>query len=141
MAPTSVSPAAPARPDVTLTPLERDEPHCLYVATARPAVLAPPLRTDARTEVAVIGAGYTGLSTALHLAERGVAATLLEAHEPGWGAAGRNGGQGNAGLKHEPNEVERALGEVYGPRLVRLAGGAPPYLFPLIARVGNDCEA
>src|SRR3984957_15888839 len=129
------------RPDVAPTPLGRAEPHCLYVATARSAVSAPPLRTDARTEVAVVGAGYTGLSTALHLAERGVAVTLLEAHEPGWGAAGRNGGQVNPGLKHEPDEVERDLGEVYGPRLVRLAGEAPGYLFALIARPGIDCEA
>ncbi len=79
----SAGPGAPLRPDVTSTPLEVDEPRCLYVATARPAVLAPPLQTDARTEVAVVGAGYTGLSTALHLAERGVAVTLLEAHERG----------------------------------------------------------
>jgi glycine/D-amino acid oxidase-like deaminating enzyme len=131
----------PPRPGSTLTPLQRDEPRCLYVATARPAVSTPPLRTDARTEVAVVGAGYTGLSTALHLAERGVAVTLLEAHEPGWGAAGRNGGQVNAGLKHEPDEVERDLGNVYGPRLVRLAGEAPAFLFRLIARLGIDCEA
>jgi len=141
MTPASVGPGAPPRPDVTPTRLGRDEPRCLYVATARPAVSAPPLRTDARTEVAVVGAGYTGLSTALHLAERGVGVTLLEAHEPGWGAAGRNGGQVNPGLKHEPDKVERDLGNVYGPRLVRLAGEAPGYLFDLIARLGIDCEA
>src|ERR1700676_1226372 len=134
MAPTSVGPDAPPRPEVALTPLERDEPRCLYVATARPAVSAPPLRTDARTEVVVVGAGYTGLSTALHLAERGVAVALLEAHEPGWGAAGRNGGQVNAGLKHEPDDVERDLGDVYGPRLVRLAGEAPGLFLGLSAR-------
>ncbi len=91
------------------TPLQQDAPQCLYPATARPAVATPPLRADMRTAVAVVGAGYTGLSTALHLAERGTAVTLLEAHEPGWGAAGRNGGQVNAGLKHEPDEVERHL--------------------------------
>lgn len=124
-----------------MTPLERDEPRCLYLATARGAVWTEPLRTDARAEVAVVGAGYTGLSTALHLAERGVAVTLLEAREPGWGAAGRNGGQVNAGLKHEPDDVERDLGEVFGPKLVRLAGDAPNYLFALIARLGIDCEA
>jgi glycine/D-amino acid oxidase-like deaminating enzyme len=124
-----------------LSPLERDEPRCLYLATARGAVPSPPLREDARTEVVVVGAGYTGLSTALHLAERGVAVTLLEAHEPGWGAAGRNGVQVNAGLKHEPDEAERDLGDVYGPRLVRLAGEAPAYLFGLISRLGIDCEA
>lgn len=123
------------------TPLERDAPLCLYAATARAPVPTPPLRSDARTEIAVVGAGYTGLSAALHLAERGVAVTLLEAHEPGWGAAGRNGGQVNAGLKHEPDAVERHLGKIYGPRLVQLAGEAPAYLFRLIARLDLECEA
>ena len=123
------------------TPLEHDAPQCLYLATARPAVPTPPLRTDTRAEVAIVGAGYTGLSTALHLAESGKAVILLEAHEPGWGAAGRNGGQVNAGLKHEPDEVERHLGPVYGPRLVQLAGDAPAYLFGLVDRLGIACEA
>lgn len=123
------------------TPLQLDAPQCLYLATARPAVPTPPLRADVRAEVAVVGGGYTGLSTALQLAERGTAVTLLEAHEPGWGAAGRNGGQVNAGLKHEPDEVEQHFGAIYGPRLVQLAGHAPAYLFGLIERLGIECEA
>jgi len=67
--------------------------------------------------------------------------TLLETHEPGWGAAGRNGGQVNAGLKHEPDEIEHQLGSTYGARLVQLAGEAPARLFALIDRLGIDCEA
>lgn len=123
------------------TSLQHDAPQCLYAATAGTSAPLAPLTTDARTEVAVVGAGYTGLSTALHLAERGTAVVLLEAHEPGWGAAGRNGGQVNAGLKHEPDEVERHFGETYGPRLVQFAGGAPAYLFELVDRLGIQCEA
>ena len=123
------------------SPLELDAPGCLYATTAVPAVEAPPLAADLRVEVAVVGGGYTGLSAALHLAERGRRVALLEAHEPGWGAAGRNGGQVNAGLKHEPDEVERAFGPVFGPRLVQLAGGAPQFLFELIARHRIECEA
>jgi glycine/D-amino acid oxidase-like deaminating enzyme len=123
------------------TALELDAPGCLYTATATPPVEAPPLDGDRRAEVVVIGAGYTGLSAALHLAGRGREVALLEAHEPGWGAAGRNGGQVNAGLKHEPDTVERDLGPVYGPRLVRLAGDAPEFLFALIERHRIDCEA
>ena len=91
--------------------------------------------------MAIVGAGYTGLSAALHLAERGRAVAVLEAHEPGWGAAGRNGGQVNPGLKHEPDEVERDLGAEAGARLVRLAADAPGYLFGLIERFGIDCES
>jgi len=92
-------------------------------------------------DVAIVGAGYTGLSAALCLAEQGHRVVVLEAHVAGWGAAGRNGGQVNAGLKHEPDTVERDLGPVYGPRMVRLAGEAPDYLFGLIDRLGIDCEA
>ncbi len=113
----------------------------VYGLTASPPVSMPELREEIRTQVAVIGAGYTGLSAALSLAEQGVATTLLEAHEPGWGAAGRNGGQVNAGLKHEPDDIEHDLGPVYGPRLVRLAGEAPGCLFKLVHRHQIECEA
>lgn len=89
----------------------------------------------------MIGAGYTGLSTALHLAQRGVDVIVLEQHEPGWGAAGRNGGQVNPGLKHEPATIERDLGPELGARLVRLGAEAPDYLFRLIERYGIPCEA
>ncbi len=122
-------------------PLQRDAPGCVYLSTARAAVPTPPLKEDTVADVAVVGAGYTGLSAALSLAERGHRTVVLEAHEPGWGAAGRNGGQVNAGLKHEPDTVEQDLGPVYGPRMVQLASQAPDYLFGLIERLGIDCEA
>jgi glycine/D-amino acid oxidase-like deaminating enzyme len=123
------------------TALELDAPHCLYPATAIAPAPAPELSEDARTEILIIGGGYTGLSTALHLAERGRTVALLEAREPGFGAAGRNGGQVNAGLKYEPDEAERALGPVYGPRLLALSLRAPEFLFGLIERLGIECEA
>lgn len=113
----------------------------VYAGSAPPYAPTPALARDIRVETVVIGAGFTGLSTALHLAEHGRSVALLEAHEPGWGAAGRNGGQVNAGLKHEPDVVVRHLGVEYGPRLVRLAGGAPEFLFGLIERLGIQCEA
>ena len=69
------------------TPLELDAPGCLYAATAVPPVPTPALAGEVRVEVAVVGGGYTGLSAALHVAERGRRVALLESHEPGWGAA------------------------------------------------------
>ncbi len=116
-------------------------PAGLYAMTAPPAPTTPALSTATKAEVVVVGGGYTGLSTALHLAERGRDVVLLEAEEPGWGAAGRNGGQVNAGLKHEPAEVLARLGAAYGERLVRLAAGGPDYVFELIARHRIECEA
>lgn len=67
-------------------------PPSLWAATAPPAPPTPTLAESAGTDVLVIGAGYTGLSTALHLAEAGVAVRVVEARQPGWGASGRNGG-------------------------------------------------
>jgi glycine/D-amino acid oxidase-like deaminating enzyme len=123
------------------TPLARDLPTCLYHETAPPAPAAEPLTNDARVETVVIGGGYTGLSTALHLAERGRTVAVLEAREPGWGAAGRNGGQVNAGLKEEPDDLLRKLGPVYGPRMARFALEGPDFLFKLIERLRIDCGA
>ena len=96
-------------------------PPSLYADTARPPVEAPPLDGDRNVSVAVIGGGFTGLSAALHLAERGADVAVLEAHEPGWGASGRNGGQVNPGLKGDPDEVERLFGPELGRRMARRA--------------------
>ncbi len=113
----------------------------VYPETAEPAVPTPPLDGDARADVVVVGGGITGLSTALHLAERGVKAVLLEAHEPGWGASGRNGGQVNPGLKHDPDTVERDFGVDLGRRMNALAGGAPAFVFDLIKRHANSLRS
>ncbi len=116
-------------------------PRSLYAETARPAPATPPLDGDKRVSVAVIGAGFTGLSAALHLAERGVDVAVLEAHEPGWGASGRNGGQVNPGLKHDPDTVEQDFGSDLGRRMVALSGNAPNTVFDLIQRHQIDCQA
>ena len=64
----------------------------LWSATANRVPDYPALQGYARCDVAVVGGGFTGLSSALHLAETGVQVTLLEGQQPGWGASGRNGG-------------------------------------------------
>jgi glycine/D-amino acid oxidase-like deaminating enzyme len=122
---------------VTRLPL----PPSLYAQTARAAVDTPPLDGNRRVSVAVIGGGFTGLSAALHLAERGVEVAVLEAHEPGWGASGRNGGQVNPGLKHDPDQVEADFGADLGGRMVALSGEAPNVVFRLIERHQIECDA
>ena len=66
---------------------------------------------------------------------------LADAETIGHGASGRNGGQVNAGLKHDPDEVERTFGAERGARLNEFAGGAPEFTFQLIERLGIRCEA
>ncbi len=116
-------------------------PPSLWAATAPPVPSAPMLRGTATCDVAVIGAGYTGLSAALHLAERGAKVAAIDAGEPGWGASGRNGGQVIPGLKYDPDELERRFGPERGPRLVGFAGAAPDLVFDLIGRHGIACDA
>lgn len=113
----------------------------LWTATANTEPTCPPLVGDAETEVAIIGGGVTGLSAAVHLAERGVTVTLLEAKSPGWGASGRNGGQVNPGLKEDPDAIEARFGKEMGSRIVALSGGSAQLTFDLINRLGIECAA
>ena len=116
-------------------------PPSLWAATARPAPETPPLDASRQADVAIVGAGYSGLAAALHLAEAGVSVVVLETGEPGWGASGRNGGQVIPGLKFDPDELVAMFGPKAGEHLVDVAGGAPDTVFDLIARHGIDCEA
>ena len=116
-------------------------PPSLYAETARPGIAAPSMDGDKRVSVAVIGGGFTGLSSALHLAERGVDVAVLEAHEPGWGASGRNGGQVNPGLKSDPDQVEADFGPDLGRRMVDFSSNAPNLVFDLIRAHQIRCEA
>ncbi|MCC7426306.1 MAG: FAD-binding oxidoreductase [Alphaproteobacteria bacterium] len=112
-----------------------------WAATAAPLVPIPEFDASAKVETAVIGAGYTGLSAGLHLAERGRSVLVLDANEPGWGASGRNNGQVVAALKHEPHEIEARFGKERGSELIRVVGGGPDLVFGLIERYGIACDA
>jgi Glycine/D-amino acid oxidases (deaminating) len=86
-----------------------------YSATANPAPARPALAGETSVDACVIGGGLTGLSAALHLAERGYKTLLLEAEQVGWGASGRNGGQLNTGLRKGASELIQLFGRD-GPR-------------------------
>jgi gamma-glutamylputrescine oxidase len=88
-----------------------DYPRSYYAATAQPAPPRPPLDGDIAPEVCVVGAGFTGLSAALDLAERGHRVVVLEAARVGWGASGRNGGQIVNGLNAGLDTIARRYGE------------------------------
>jgi glycine/D-amino acid oxidase-like deaminating enzyme len=89
-----------------------------------------------RADIAIVGAGFTGLSAALHLAEAGRDALVIDAHSPGWGASGRNGGQVIAGVKYDPDVLE----QTHGNSLVATVGSGPDLVFDLIERHAIDCN-
>ncbi len=88
----------------------------------------------------MIGAGFTGLSTALHLAERGYQVVVLDAHRVGWGASGRNGGQLGSGQRMDQVELEQLVGVADARRLWALSESAKSLVRDLIMRHEIDCD-
>src|SRR5436309_11212355 len=115
--------------------------HSLWHATTASAPATATLEGRAEADVVIVGAGYTGLSCALTLAEAGRAVIVLEAGEIGHGASGRNGGQVIPGLKHDPDDLVARFGRGRGEALVGLVGGAADRVFALIAKYRIDCAA
>lgn len=115
--------------------------HGLWAKTAPAAPPTRPLAGMARADVAIVGAGYTGLSAALHLAEAGARVVVLEASTVGHGGSGRNAGLVNAGLWLPPRAVAAAMGVEAADRLLSALGAAPALVWELVARHGIACEA
>jgi gamma-glutamylputrescine oxidase len=111
-----------------------------YAATAIGLRDYPRLQGEIRCDVCVVGGGFTGLSAALHLAERDYDVVLLEAERVGWGASGRNGGQLNSGQRKSQGELERGLGKEAARRLWDLAEEAKATVKDCIARYGIACD-
>ncbi len=99
-------------------------PASYYAATATPLAPFPMLKGEVRADVCIVGGGYTGLSAALHLAERGYDVVLLEAHRVGFGASGRNGGQVASGQRRDQDELERMAGREVARKLWDMAQDA-----------------
>ena len=115
-------------------------PASWYAATAPIAPPAPEARGAISCDVCVVGGGYTGLSAALALAERGMEVVLVEAHRLGWGASGRNGGQVNPGQRVDQDALERSHGPATARRLWEMGLASVDLVHELIAAHRIDCH-
>jgi len=111
-----------------------------YAATATPFPTLPPLTADARFDVCVVGAGYTGLGAALELAKRGVSTVVLEAAQVGSGGSGRNGGQVHVGQRNDQAWLEKTVGRDDALRLWTMSQDARAHLLALIAEHQIACD-
>jgi gamma-glutamylputrescine oxidase len=111
-----------------------------YYAAGNPSAPREPLRGEARTDVAVLGGGIAGLSSALHLAKRGYRVTVLEANSVGYGASGRSGGQTIFGLAASQQKLTAAVGRDDARRLFELSVEALDLTQSLIREYAIDCD-
>ncbi len=111
-----------------------------YAATANPHPSHPQLVEDIDCDVCVVGAGFTGLSAALNLAERGFDVVVLEAERVGWGASGRNGGQINTGYSPGMAAARRLIGHDDAKRLWDMAEESKAIIVDRVERHRIACD-
>ena len=116
------------------------EPQGWYAESAGTAPQRLLLAGNRTADICIIGAGYTGLTAALHAAETGARVIVLEAEQVGFGASGRNGGQIHTGLRKDQRELEQWLGGTHARDLWTLSEEAKALVRSLIARYGIACD-
>ncbi|MEQ9520053.1 MAG: FAD-binding oxidoreductase [Parvibaculum sp.] len=117
-----------------------EHPDSYYAATAKGAPETSSLSEDKTCDVCIVGAGYTGLSAALHLAQQGFSVIVLEAARIGWGASGRNGGQMGTTHRKGQAELEAMLGETRAQAMWDLACDSVTTVRTIIRDYKIDCD-
>lgn len=111
-----------------------------YARSADIALQFPPLNAEHSADVCIIGGGYTGLSSAIHLRELGYSVIVLEANRAGWGASGRNGGHVGTGQRADQHQLEKMVGMEQAQELWKLGLEAVDQVEDLITRFNIECE-
>ena len=119
---------------------ETDKPLSLWDDTSTETIRARKDGLNDRVDVAIVGAGYTGLSAAIHSTEKGMSCHVIEAEHVGYGGSGRNTGLVNAAAWLPPQDVIKQLGEKAGKKFVDIFSDAPSFVFGLIEKYNIECE-
>ncbi len=118
----------------------KDHPASYYAATANSANARPELQENKQVDVCIIGAGYTGLSTALFLLEHGFSVAVLEAARVGFGASGRNGGQIVNSYSRDLDSIERSVSDSAAKLIGEMAFEGGQIIRDRVARYGIECD-
>ena len=110
-----------------------------YAATINQTLDCPALMGFQSADICVVGAGFTGLSTALHLAEKGYRVAIVEANRIGWGASGRNGGQMIGGISGG-NRILQAMGEERQRQLWEMRWAGHKIIRDRVKKYEIDCD-
>lgn len=124
---------------LTINDKDGEHPDSYYTASANKLDCFPVLKGQLTCDVCVVGGGYTGLSTALHLAKNGYDVILLEAQRVGFGASGRNGGQVGSGQRVEQVDLEKMVGKTHARQLWDLGEESKSTVRQLIAEHKIEC--
>ncbi len=111
-----------------------------YAASANQQLQFPVLEGEITADVCIIGGGYTGLSTAIHLRQRGYSVVLLEANKVGWGASGRNGGHASTGQRVDQEVLEKLVGLDHAKALWQMGLEAVDTVCSLIRDHAIECD-
>ena len=123
-------------PAAWLTPL----PQSYYAASANPVPPRPALQGEVETDICIIGAGYTGLSSALFLLENGFKVSIVEAAKVGFGASGRNGGQIVNSYSRDIDVIERTVGPKEAQLLGKMAFEGGRIIRERVAKYNIQCD-
>jgi glycine/D-amino acid oxidase-like deaminating enzyme len=125
---------------LTRTTETREHAPSYFAATAAWQTDYPVLEGEVQVDVAVVGGGFSGVNTALELAERGYTVALLEANRISWGATGRNGGQIIGGIGHSAEQFEKRIGEEGVRSIYRMGLEGCDIIRERVARYQIDCD-
>jgi gamma-glutamylputrescine oxidase len=111
-----------------------------YAASANKSLSFPDLEGETEADICIVGGGYTGLSSAIHLRDKGYSVAVIEAERVGWGASGRNGGHCGTGQRADQEELESLVGKWQAQQLWQLGLEAVDTVCQLIERFNIQCE-
>jgi|TARA_R110002167_G_scaffold115470_1_gene289856 gamma-glutamylputrescine oxidase len=111
-----------------------------YAASANDKAIRPQLTGEHRCDVCVVGAGFTGISTALSLAEKGKRVIVVEGSRIGFGASGRNGGQIVNSFNRDIDYIFKSYGEDIGQKMAKMAFAGSELIRHRIKKYNIDCD-